>query len=178
MAFVLRRPFAISSAIKQLPKAASPATRAFHSTPKASTFQVKPAPSIASIAKTQNVFQSSFRRTYMQQPQVGAPNTGTLAQRLLYGAAIVGGGVVATNMLFNRETREDGGMPPFEREFLNETFMHTGLGVAIIGVAAKALHNNGWSYKLMQANPWVVLGVGLAASIGTMYGTFNTSPDK
>lgn len=109
---------------------------------------------------------------------MGAPNTGTLAQRLLYGAAIVGGAVVATNMVFNRETREDGGMPPFERQFLNETFMHTGLGVGIIGVAAKALHNNGWSYKLMSANPWLVLGVGLAASIGTMYGTFNTSPDK
>lgn len=107
----------------------------------------------------------------MQQPgQIGAPNSGTLAQRLLYGAA--------TNMLFNRETREDGGMPPFERQFLNETFMHTGLGIGIIGVAAKALHNSGWSYRLMTTNPWVVLGVGLAASIGTMYGTFATSPDK
>lgn len=81
-------------------------------------------------------------------------------------------------MLFNRETREDGGMPPFERQFLNETFLHTGLGIGIIGVAAQALHRSGWSVRLMQANPWVVLGVGLAASIGTMYGTFATSPDK
>jgi len=86
--------------------------------------------------------------------------------------------VVATNMLFNRETREDGGMPPFERQFLNETFLHTGLGIGIIGVAAQALHRSGWSYKLMATNPWVVLGVGLAASIGTMYGTFATSPEK
>ena len=113
-----------------------------------------------------------------QSGQIEAPNAGTLAQRLLYGAAIVGGAVVATNMLFNRETREDGGMPPFERQFLNETFMHTGLGIGIIGVAAQALHKSGWSYKLMTTNPWVVLGVGLAASIGTMYGTFATSPDK
>jgi len=90
----------------------------------------------------------------------------------------VGGAVVATNLLFNRETREDGGMPPFERQFLNETFMHTGLGIGIIGVAAKALHNSGWSYKLMTTNPWVVLGAGLAVSIGTMYGAFATSPDK
>ncbi len=179
MAFVLRRPFAISATVKQLPKTFGSTARAFHSTQKAPTFNSKPASSIASLAKTRNAFQSSFRRTYMQQPgQIGAPNTGTLAQRLLYGAAIVGGAVVATNMLFNRETREDGGMPPFERQFLNETFMHTGLGVGIIGVAAKALHNSGWSYKLMTANPWVVLGVGLAASIGTMYGTFATSPDK
>lgn len=86
--------------------------------------------------------------------------------------------MVATNMLFNRETREDGGMPPFERQFLNETFLHTGLGIGIIGVAAQALHRSGWSYKLMATNPWVVLGVGLAASIGTMYGTFATSPEK
>lgn len=115
----------------------------------------------------------------MQQPgQIGAPNSGNLTQRLLYGAAIVGGAVVASNLPFNRETREDGGMPPFERQFLNETFMHTGLGVGIIGVAAQALHRSGWSYKLMTTSPWVVLGVGLAASIGTMYGTFNTSPDE
>lgn len=114
----------------------------------------------------------------MQQPGGVAAPSGSLGQRLLYGAAIVGGAVVATNLVFNRETREDGGMPPFERHFLNETFLHTGLGVGIIGVAAQALHRSGWSYRLMTANPWVVIGVGLAASIGTMYGTFATDPDK
>ena len=110
--------------------------------------------------------------------QIAGPDAGSMAQRLLYGAAIVGGTVVATNFIFNRETREDGGMPPYERAFLNETFMHTGLGIGIIGVAANALHRSGWSYKLMMANPWLVMGVGLAASVGTMYGTFATSPDK
>lgn len=69
-------------------------------------------------------------------------------------------------------------MPPFERQFLNETFLHTGLGVGIIGVAAHALHRSGWSYRLMTMNPWVVMGVGLAASIGTMYGTFATDSEK
>ena len=115
----------------------------------------------------------------MQQPgQLSRPDTGNATQKLLYGGAIVGGAILATNFMFNRETREDGGMPPFERRFLNETFMHTGLGVGMIGVAAKALHGSGWSYRLMTTNPWVVMGVGLAASIGTMYGTFATSPDK
>lgn len=85
---------------------------------------------------------------------------------------------MAINLLFNRETREDGGMPPFERSFLNETFLHTGLGVGIIGVAASALHQSGWSYRIMASNPWAVIGISLAASIGTMYGTFATSPDK
>ena len=179
MAFVLRRPFAISTCIKQLPKATASTTRAFHTSPKTSTIPSKPTSPIASLVKSRNAFQSSFRRSYMQQPgTISGFNTASLAQRLLYGAAIVGGTVAATNLIFNRETREDGGMPPFERQFLNETFMHTGLGVGIIGVAAQALHRSGWSYKLMTANPWLVMGVGLAASIGTMYGTFATSPDK
>lgn len=80
--------------------------------------------------------------------------------------------------MFNRETREDGGMPAFERSYLNETFMHTGLGIGIIGVAARALHTSGWSVRLMSANPWIVFGGGLALSIGTMMGTFSTSPEK
>ena len=81
-------------------------------------------------------------------------------------------------MVFNRETREDGGMPPFERSYLNETFMHTGLGLGIIALAARALHTNGWSYRLMASYPWLVVGVGLAASIGTMIGTQMTPPEK
>lgn len=85
---------------------------------------------------------------------------------------------MATNLIFNRETREDGGMPPYEREYLNQTFMHTGLGLGVISVAARALHTSGWSYRLMAMNPWAVVGVSLVASIGTMMGTFYTHPDK
>ena len=114
----------------------------------------------------------------MQPGQIAPLNTGSTGQKLLSGAVLIGGTLVATNVMFNRETREDGGMPPYERAYLNETFMHTGLGIGIIGVAASALHRSGWSYRLMMTNPWVVMGVGLAASIGTMYGTFATSPDK
>ena len=69
-------------------------------------------------------------------------------------------------------------MPPYERAYLNDTFMHTGLGIGIIGVAARALHANGWSYRLMAANPWMVMGVGLAGSIGMMMGTFATAPEN
>lgn len=111
------------------------------------------------------------------QPTYNA-QSGNLTQKLIYGAAIVGGTVLATNFIFNRETREDGGMPSYERSFLNETFMHTGLGIGIIGIAARALHSSGWSYRLMSMNPWLVMGVGLVGSIGSMYGTFYTSPDN
>jgi FtsH-binding integral membrane protein len=107
-----------------------------------------------------------------------SPVQGNMTQRLLYGAAIVGGTVMATNFIFNRETREDGGMPTYERSYLNETFMHTGLGVGIIGIAARALHMNGWSYRLMATNPWAVVGLGLVASMGTMFGTFYTPPEN
>jgi hypothetical protein len=89
-----------------------------------------------------------------------------------------GGTVLAINFVFNRETREDGGMPPFERAYLRETFQHMGLGVGIIGIAARALHQSGWSVRLMSTNPWLVIGGGLAMSIGTMYGCFATAPEK
>ena len=109
---------------------------------------------------------------------IASPGTGNLKQRLIYGAGLFGGTVLAINLVFNRETREDGGMPPFERSFLNETFLTTGLGIGIIGVAARALHQSGFSYRIMSMNPWLVIGGSLALSIGTMYGCMNTKPDK
>lgn len=115
----------------------------------------------------------------MNEPyQVSRPDSGNLTQKLLVGAGMVGATLVVTNLLFNRETREDGGMPPYERSYLNETFLHTGLGLGIIGTAATALHRSGWSYRLMAMNPWIVVGGGLLASVGTMYATFATRPEK
>ena len=99
-------------------------------------------------------------------------------QKLAIGGAMFGGTLLLTNLIFNRETREDGGMPPFERAYLNQTFLHTGLGIGIIGLSARALFQSGFSYRLMATNPWIVLGGGLALSIGTMMGTRATSPDK
>ena len=69
-------------------------------------------------------------------------------------------------------------MPPFERSYLNDTFLHTGLGIAIIGITARTLHMSGWSYRLMSANPWLVLGIGLVGSIGTMMGCRMTAPEN
>ncbi|KIV95887.1 hypothetical protein PV10_03488 [Exophiala mesophila] len=183
MSFIFRRPFAASSpTLKQFTKP-SAILRSFHSSPSKgsfnSSFNARPAVNAQSLLKS-NALRNSFRRGY-QQPSYQPANTasqGNLTQRLLYGAVLVGGTIVATNLIFNRETREDGGMPQYEREYLNQTFMHTGLGIGIIGVAARALHTNGWSYRLMSANPWLVVGVSLAASIGTMYGTFRTHPDN
>ena len=136
MSFVLRRPFAVSSnAFKQFSKP-STLLRSFHSSPKSSnsfftprTTTVNPQSLLKSAA-----LRNGFKRGY-QTPSYQPANptsSGNLTTRLLYGAALLGGTIVATNMIFNRETREDGGMPDYEREYLNQTFMHTGLGVGII----------------------------------------------
>jgi hypothetical protein len=182
MAFVLRRPFAITATLKQaVPRTPqSLATRAFHNAPLKQNARPSPKVPSVSTSTSQHVskFRHTFRRSYQQQTLNNPLAQGDVRQRLLYGAGIFGATLLGINLVFNRETREDGGMPPFERAYLNDTFMHTGLGVGMIGIAARALHMNGWSFRLMSANPWVVLGVGLVGSIGTMYGCMATSPDK
>ena len=179
MATTLRRPFALAAALKTVSKPQQ-LSRSFHQTPfKSQTPFHTPKPSTSTFASALLRSRTAFRRTIIE-PANPAQNAGAgnMRSRLLYAAGIFGGTVLAINLVFNRETREDGGMPPFERAYLNETFLHTGLGVGIIGVAARALHSSGWSVRLMSANPWLVMGGGLVASIGTMYGCFATSPDK
>jgi FtsH-binding integral membrane protein len=180
MAFLLRRPFAITATLRQA-STKSPRTltiRAFHNTPlKQHPHFFRPAKPTVSTSQNVSKFQQAFRRRY-QQAAYNPVAQGDMRQRLLYGAGIFGATLLGINFIFNRETREDGGMPPFEREYLNDTFMHTGLGIGMIGIAARALHMNGWSFRLMSANPWLVLGVGLVGSIGTMYGTMATSPSN
>jgi FtsH-binding integral membrane protein len=96
-------------------------------------------------------------------------------RRLGLSALAVGGTLLGTHFLLNRETRD--GLQPYEASYLNETFIYTGAGLALTAVIAKGLHNTGWSARLMTMNPWVVMGVGLAGSIGTMMGVMNTDPE-
>lgn len=179
MAFILRRPFAITATLRQAsPKPQSITFRAFHNTPlKQQTNFVTPKNPTVSTSRNVLKFRTTFRRSY-QQSAYNPVAQGDVRQRLMYGAGIFGATLVGINFIFNRETREDGGMPEYERQYLNDTFMHTGLGIGIIGLAARTLHMNGWSFRLMSANPWLVLGVGLAGSIGTMIATRATSPEN
>lgn len=121
-----------------------------------------------------------FARSYYQEAATRQQSvtSGTGLRKLLVGGAIFGGTLVAINTVFNRETREDGGMPLFEREYLNNTFLHTGLGVGIIGLTARQMVQTGFVYRLMVTNPWVVGLGGLALSFATMIGTRSISPDK
>lgn len=180
-AFALRRQCALSHVFKQ-PTATSftfaqhltrtPIRTAFtRPNRKVVTGQILPSELQTQTAGPQ--YEQSYQSGYGEQG-----NGQSLQQRLIYGAGIFVGTLLAINLVFNRETREDGGMPMFERKYLNETMMHTGLGIGIIGLAARTLHVNGWSYRLMSANPWLVMGVGLVGSIGTMFACRMTPPEK
>ncbi|PGH00759.1 hypothetical protein GX51_05640 [Blastomyces parvus] len=178
MIFVLRRPLAVSTAFKHIPKSSNATSRFIHSSPFKQGPSSRTQKRTSTFSRFHQTYQNAFRRTYRPIPYQAAQASGNMTQKLIYGAAIVGGTIVATNMIFNRETREDGAMPLFERQYLNQTFMHTGLGIGIIGIAARVLHTSGWSYRLMATNPWAVVGLSLVASIGTMYGTFYTAPEN
>lgn len=105
-------------------------------------------------------------------------NPGSLMQKLAVGGAIFGGTLLAINLVFNHETREDGSMPPYERSYLNDTFLHTGLGIGIIGLSARAMFQSGAMYRMMATNPWIVMIGGLGLSMGTMMATRATDPSN
>ncbi|KAH6916629.1 bax inhibitor family protein [Coprinopsis sp. MPI-PUGE-AT-0042] len=91
-------------------------------------------------------------------------------------AAGVAGAVVAVNAVFNRDTRE--GLSAGEQEYLHSTFKYTGGGLALTALAARAMFSRGLPLRLMAANPWVVLGVSLVGSIGSMMGVYYTAPEN
>lgn len=161
------------------------ATRAFHRssrqqnaffTSKNTLLTSSLARSAPNTSLTARLVAAGSKRGY--QSQAAPVDNASAMRKLLVGGAIFGGTLVAINAVFNRETREDGGMPPFERSYLNNTFMHTGLGVGIIGLTARQMVQSGFVYRLMVTNPWVVAIGGLALSFGTMIGTRAIEPDK
>ncbi|KAI1768156.1 inhibitor of apoptosis-promoting Bax1-domain-containing protein [Hypoxylon sp. FL1150] len=155
-------------------------TRSFHqSTPKSANFFTSRTTVASTLLRSapKNAFAQSSR-TYMQQTQAPAADSASTVRRLLTGGAIFGGTLIGINALFNRETREDGGMPPHERQYLNSTFIHTGIGIGIIGLTARQMVQSGFVYRLMVTNPWAVAIGGLALSFGTMLGTRNIDPDN
>jgi hypothetical protein len=175
MSLLLRRPLAARTAIFKAPSQLIRPARQLHQIHSPLSQSTKSSPLFSSA-------RSAFKRHYSTPPSNGVAAlptaSGSLIQRLMYGGAIFGGTLLAINLVFNRETREDGGMPPFERAYLNDTFLHTGLGLSMIAIAARTLHASGWSVRLMATNPWLVMGGGLALSIGSMYGCMATDPKK
>lgn len=183
MASTIRQPFRLTSSITVAAKGAfrSAPARAFHQGRSANNFfssRTQLTSPIRSLVKPQNVFRQSTRSYIQPSTSAPEPQGASLLQKLAVGGAMFGGTWLLIQAVFNRETRDDGGMPAFERSYLNDTFLHTGLGVGIIGVAARAMYQSGVAYRIMAANPWVVMIGGLALSFGTMIGTRATDPSK
>ncbi|OBZ68596.1 Growth hormone-inducible transmembrane protein [Grifola frondosa] len=91
-------------------------------------------------------------------------------------AATVAGTVVAVNVFLNRETRD--GLTAAEQSYLHESFKYTGGGLVLTALAARSMFKSGFAFRVMAANPWLVLGVSLVGSIGTMMGAMYTSPEN
>ncbi|TQV96373.1 hypothetical protein V2A60_003215 [Cordyceps javanica] len=184
-------PARLAQRLPELTKS-SPVLRAVAAAPARSFHQAARKPMAASriaTTATRTTFQSGaaplrqngirFYSQYGGRYQQAASSTASSGtRRLLIGGAIFGGTLMAINVVFNRETRDDGGMPVYEREYLNNTFLHTGLGVGIIALTARQMVQTGFVYRIMTTNPWVVGLGGLALSFATMIGTRSISPDN
>lgn len=175
---------ALARSLPRMTKASAAPIRSFHNAPKAHNFFTSRAPAASRLPSTIATGGAFTRgvRTYMQgsgsqYTYNQERSTQDIVKRILTGAAIFGGTLVAINVVFNRETRE-GAMPLYERSYLNDTFMHTGLGVGIIGLTARQMVSSGFVYRIMVTNPWVFAIGGLALSFGTMIGTRSIDPDK
>ncbi|KJZ76137.1 hypothetical protein HIM_04593 [Hirsutella minnesotensis 3608] len=171
-------PARMAQRLPELSKSALMApSRSFHkaSAPKSPSFWSS---RIAGSTVTRNAFVNSGSRRFYQQQTIAPQADGSKMRNLLVGGAIFGGTLVAINAVFNHESREDGGMPIYEREYLNNTFLHTGLGVGIIGLTARQMVRTGFVFRLMVTSPWIVGIGGLALSFATMLGTRATDPDN
>ncbi|KAK1974358.1 bax inhibitor family protein [Colletotrichum cereale] len=169
---------------QRLPQLSQPSASVFRTTATRAFHQASPKARPSALAKStsfgaRGALRGGSARTYMQGAAPGVQGQQSSSMRkLLVGGAVFGGSLVAINLVFNRETRDDGGMPVYEREYLNDTFLHTGLGVGIIALSARQMIQSGFVYRLMVTNPWVVGLGGLALSFATMYGTRAISPDN
>ncbi|KAG6842427.1 hypothetical protein C0991_007557 [Blastosporella zonata] len=116
-------------------------------------------------------------RTYMTGgPQIVQNAQGISWQRMAMTAAGVAGAVVVIEAIFNRETRDS--LTLGETSLLHSTFQYTGGGLVLTALAARQMFRSGLTFRIMAANPWVVLGVSLVGSIGSMMGVFYTPPER
>ncbi|ESK84094.1 bax inhibitor family protein [Moniliophthora roreri MCA 2997] len=127
-------------------------------------------------ARTKSPFFANATRTYMEQAPLVQQAPQISWKRMAMTAAGVAGAVVVMEGLLNRETRD--GLSPGEQSLLHDTFKYTGGGLVLTALAARSMFKSGVAFRIMAANPWLVLGVSLVGGIGTMMGTFYTPPEK
>ncbi|KAG6333058.1 hypothetical protein ID866_6035 [Astraeus odoratus] len=91
-------------------------------------------------------------------------------------AAAVAGTIILAEGFLNRDKRD--ALSPAERSYLHDSFKYTGAGLILTALTARGMFRSGATYRIMATNPWVVLGVSLVGSIGTMMGVYYTPPEK
>jgi len=119
---------------------------------------------------------ASFRSIMTDASPVTTQSSQIAWKKLGITALVVAGSVVAVEGLLNRETRD--ALSIQEREYLHSSFRYTGGGLLLTALCARSMFRMGLPLRLMSANPWLVFGVSLAGSIGTMMGAFYTSPEN
>ncbi|KAG8219618.1 inhibitor of apoptosis-promoting Bax1-domain-containing protein [Butyriboletus roseoflavus] len=91
-------------------------------------------------------------------------------------AAAVAGTVVVAEGFLNRDTRDS--LTTSEQSYLHDSFKYTGGGLVLTALVARSMFRSGFAFRIMSANPWLVLGVSLVGSIGSMMGVYYTPPER
>ncbi|GAA5899661.1 hypothetical protein JCM5296_001391 [Sporobolomyces johnsonii] len=167
----------------------SAASRLFTSSARSHHFSTPPPsgpkPSSSSSSKSspfafaRNAFRGDGKRSVYTAPPTaygGSARPGVDWRKVGINVGLGVVGAVGLNFALNRETR--GPLSGFEGEYLNSTFRWTAGGLAITAAVAFAAHRNGLAFRLMSANPWLVMGGGLILSIGSMMAVYATPPDS
>ncbi|KAL0951700.1 hypothetical protein HGRIS_008376 [Hohenbuehelia grisea] len=131
---------------------------------------------IKSLPKRPTWTNGSARTFMTEKATILRPSQAESWKRFGLTAAGVALAVFASDAFLNRETRDALSMA--ERSYLHETFQYTGGGLVLTALAARSMFKSGVAFRIMAANPWVVLGVSLVGSIGSMMGVMYTSPEK
>ncbi|KAJ7110349.1 Bax inhibitor family protein [Mycena crocata] len=135
---------------------------------------------LQALQKQRQAFSSPLSKLKFPRYSTDTPIIETAKPISWQRIALIAGGVAATVVVLdgalNRETRE--GLSAAERSLLNSTFAYTGAGLALTAAAARTMFTSGAVYRIMAANPWVVIGASLAGGIGSMLGVFYTPPEN
>ncbi|KII94044.1 hypothetical protein PLICRDRAFT_132401 [Plicaturopsis crispa FD-325 SS-3] len=109
-------------------------------------------------------------------PVVSRPSSQEAWKKFGITAATVAGTIVLVQGFLNRDTRD--GLTEAEQSYLHESFKYTGGGLVLTAAAARYMFKSGAAFRIMSANPWVVLGVSLVGGIGSMIGVMSTPVDR
>ncbi|KAH9044345.1 Bax inhibitor family protein [Lactarius pseudohatsudake] len=120
-------------------------------------------------------FQQSSRGI-VDSAVISRPSQSEAWKRYAITAATIAGTVVGVEAFLNRDTRDS--LTANERSYLHDSFKYTGGGLVLTALAARGMFRAGLPFRIMAANPWLVLGVSLAGSIGSMMGVYYTSPEN